>query len=192
MDKQSKLRQLAQMLLATTCLTAATTVPALATITGVYNEPSYGTDGATYLGTDFSTVTVLPTGITTVNGFLCSDCGLGTAWFEIPGLTPGDTIQVTDSATDNTADIGVFNSSDGEIDPQSIPTIATSFDVTDPSNGKLLFAITDPSGDQGGGPNFTVQIADEGPSGTPEPGTEVLAALGLGTAVALRRKLNKA
>ncbi len=187
MDKKSRLKQLAQTLLASTCLTAATTASA-----STVDESMI--DGG--FPQVFSNAFMLPVGTTVVTGSFCGDCGDAQAWFSIPGLTPGDTIQVTGSLTGGGPAVlafGTFNQGDGSLGGESDVPSTSSFDVTAPSGGVIVFEAAQLSG-AASGVDFEVAIADLGAasSSAPEPGTAAMGALGLATAAALRRKLKKA
>src|SRR5450755_3818975 len=89
MNKEARLKKLAQRLLATTCLTAAAA--------GMASASSF-TESTDLSNFSFSP-TVLPAGTTSVVGALCPDCGDSQDWFDIPGLAPGVGTTVTITGT---------------------------------------------------------------------------------------------
>jgi hypothetical protein len=186
--KKTRLKNLAHTLLATTCLTAATAAAATA---GTVDQSQI--DGG--FGSDFNTASVLPSGTDTVTGNMCDDCGNFQDFFAIPGLTSGETIQITGSVNDqNTsspeAGIFAFDSLDNALGSTDVLGSNTpSFDVTAPANGEVVIEVTDES-DGSYGLNFQVSVV--GDVVTPEPATLGLGALALAAGALARRKLKKA
>jgi hypothetical protein len=184
MQKSSKLKQLATRLLATTCLTAATSVAAF----GSTIVLTQGTQES------FAARVIAPAGTNEVDGTVSLTQGSSGDWFEFTGLPSGASFSslsllVTDTSG---SPINAFFSND-------TPTLITSH------NGVSTGSPYSPTGNVPGNTNLVVEIqpTNEGashytvtlnlPGGTPEPGT--LGALGLGLAgmagLGLRRRTKK-
>jgi hypothetical protein len=179
----------ARTLLATTCLTVASTGAALAGSINTYTE------GTSPAPTDFPNTgpgTALPGGTTEtiVNGHVTL-AGDQFDWFEITGLGAG-TFTVSAIADSGDADsISIFNTSNLSTPlegPTSFnTTTAANFGaVAVPGNGDVVVEIA--ATNEGSG-NYTVTLNNT--SSVPEPSTIATVALGLAGAFALRRKLRQ-
>jgi hypothetical protein len=181
LDSNKKFRQLTKILLAGTCLTVASAKAALATTI----DQSHINGG---FGATFNTATLLPTGTTTVTGTVGGDVG-GPEYFEIPGLTAGDIIQVTASNSEFNPQLFTYNTSQTALaSTQTLGTTPDVFDIIAPGNGDVIFGMPAPIG------SYSVSIADEGNAPAPVPEPAGLAELGvavLGAASVIRRKVKQ-
>ncbi len=183
----------ARTLLATTCLTVASSAAALAgTITyteGVGGLPSDfpNTAGS---ATPLSAATI--PGTTIVNGHTP---GGDVDWFELTGLGTG-TFTVTAAITSGTGEdtLNVFENT-----PSPLNIFTSGFDngesagsgsIAIPTNGDLFIEVLRNAGTGEGSNGYHVTVNTTG-SSVPEPSTIATVGLGLAGAFALRRKLRK-
>jgi hypothetical protein len=182
LQRTSKLKRLAIRLLATTCLTAAASVSALA---GIVNEPLTGF-GNTFPGT------LLPSGTTQVNGNVTSSNGADD-FFELQSLPGGASLSSLSFHFQNNSSIfpiGVLLLTDTNTTVTALFSVPANgaYNPTGivPLDGNLVVDLK-PSNE--GGSAYVLTLT----TGAPEPGT--FAALGLGLAglgaIGLRHRVRK-
>jgi hypothetical protein len=176
----------ARTLLATTCLTVASTGAALASTINIYTE---GTPPAPADFPNTGPGTALPGGTieTIVNGHVTLS-GDPFDWFEITGLGTGTFIvsAIADSGAPD--EIGVYSDSNLTTPLEGLTAFTTSTAanfgaLAIPGDGNVVIEIA--ATNEGSG-NYTATL-----SSAPEPSTIATVALGLAGAFALRRKLRK-
>jgi hypothetical protein len=183
----------ARTLLATTCLTVASSAAALAgTITYTEGTTPAPADFPNTMGSATSLSAATISGTTIVDGHTA---GGDVDWFELTGLGTG-TFTVT---ADHTSGAGSDTINVLETAPSTLNIFTSGFDsgesagsgsIAIPTNGDLFIEVLRNAGTGESSNGYQVTVNTTA-SSVPEPATIAMVGLGLAGAFALRRKLRK-